>query len=130
MQIAIDEPPKASAVAELWNVAGYGANSAEALEGRLFPAGVHPVAAYDQGGALVGLARVFSDGFVCGWIADLAVAPGQHEAVIRKALIGACVERFGHLDLYGEAFAHEVEAFQDCGIAVQPRLTAVSRRGR
>jgi hypothetical protein len=130
MHVVIDSPPPAAAVCALWNAAGFGANAPEDLEGRLFPAGVYPVAAYDRAGALVGLARVFSDGIICGWIADLAVSPGEYEADIRTALIEACVARFGHLDLYSDAFAHEVEAFRGCGLSVQPRLTAVSRRGR
>ncbi|MFO1089673.1 MAG: hypothetical protein U1E46_08840 [Hyphomicrobiales bacterium] len=125
-----NEPPSAVDLATLWNAVGFGPAGAEQLEGRVFAPGVQSVAAYGEAGDLVGLARLFTDGFTSCWIADLAVAPGPENAAIRAAVLAACVGRFGHLDMYGDAFAHEVDAYTSCGLKVQPRLTAVSRKGR
>lgn len=119
------------ALAALYESVGFGTAEAYLAKSdfaaRVFAPGVYGVFAFDDGGQLVGMARVLSDDFLCSWIAEVCVAPAWQRQSIGSSLIARVVERFGHTAIYTEAFAEKVGLFSTAGIRAKSKLVACSR---
>jgi hypothetical protein len=111
----------------LYAAVGYGNMVAEGLVKRSFPPGVYPIAALSSDSRLIGLIRVFSDDFICSWLADIAVYPSNESNKVMKSMLEVAVERFGHTAIFSEAFESEIENLKEFGITPKQKLTAVSR---
>jgi hypothetical protein len=64
-------------LSSLYASVNYGTMVAEGLVKKAFPPGTYPVAVFNNNNQLVGLIRVFSDDFICSWLADIAIHPSE-----------------------------------------------------
>lgn len=118
------------ALAALYESLGFGVRSdylgrPDLLE-RMFGPGCFGFFAF-EGAELVGLIRVFSDDFICAWIAELCVRPDRQKRGIGTALLEKVLDRFSHTAIYAEAFAGQEDFLARRGLKPRPILVACSR---
>ncbi len=117
-------------LADLYDSVGYG--SAESYLAHdnfvklIFPPGVFGFFALNEDKSLLGMIRVFSDDYICSWIAEMCISPRAEGASIKEALLKALTDRLGHTALFTEAFDEEIEVYKKFGITAKKKLTALS----
>lgn len=95
---------------------------------RVYPPGVYGFFCFEPSeGALVGMARVFSDDVLCSWIAEICVHPRWQSRSIGKTLMANVVARFGHTALHADVLVEKVEFFKRFGVDARSKLVACSR---
>ena len=87
--------------------------------------------ALDGDNNLVGLARVFTDGRICSWIAELCVAPAWRKRGIGSRLMELVIEKSGHMAIYVDVLTGAGADLFLAKHGVKPRasLVACSRAG-
>lgn len=93
---------------------------------RLFGPGVFGFFAFVDGEP-VGFARVFSDGCMVAWVAEICVIPSHQRMGIGRLLMQTVDDCFGDLALYADAFTHNAAFFNACGLRSRPILSACTR---
>lgn len=117
-------------LAILYDSVGYG--SAESYLAHdnfvklIFPPGVFGFFALSDDKSLLGMIRVFSDDYICSWIAEMCISPHSEGTSIQKCLLKVLVDRLGHTAIFTEAFDEEIEVYKKFGITPKKKLTALS----
>lgn len=100
------------AFADVYNSVNFGIRNATLSEAMAacFKPGSYGHFAF-AGDRLVGASRVFSDGVVSTWMAELCVHPDWQNKGVGGAILSSVRRRFAHTGLYSEIFSNQVDFF-------------------
>lgn len=127
----MEERVTAEKIAFLYEQAGYGKAADYLVDNNflenLYPKGVFGFFVFSPEQELLGMARVFSDNYICSWIAELCVKPGAGDP-IAASLLKAIDKQFGHTSLYVEDYAYVIDRYKSIGIIPRDILVSASRK--
>ena len=87
------------------------------------------VAVKDKAGILIGLARVFSDGFMHTCIAEIVVRPNYQGQGIGTRVLKIITKNFGHTNIFAETMSDTMaEVNKSCGLRYRPKMKVFSRK--
>lgn len=86
------------------------------------------VAAKNEKGQLVGLSRVFGDGYVHTSLAEIAVLPDYQKKGIGSRMMEMIKEKFGETGIFLEASEGTEDFFEKCGYVRRDNMKVYSKR--